>query len=235
MVDLLGMAVLDNPVWQSLAGPHAGFAETAAANAKAARYPREVAVFAGLADPADERSWQELGALSRGTTALFGVGEVPSSFEVALAVETVQMVGFGAVAECDPEAVSLTASDVPEMTDLVERTRPGPFGRRTFELGNYYGIFREGKLISMAGERLHPPGFTEVSAVCTDAAFRGQGLAARLVKTVVAGVRARGEEPFLHAAADNLGAIGLYERLGFELRRNAVISVVRPAAAEPSS
>ena len=53
----------------------------------------------------------------------------------------------------------------------------------------------------MAGERLHPPGWTEISAVCTDPAFRGQGLASRLVLAVAAGIRARGETPFLHTAA----------------------------------
>jgi predicted GNAT family acetyltransferase len=47
------------------------------------------------------------------------------------------------------------------------------------------------------------------------------------VKTVVAGIRERGEEPFLHAAVDNTGAIGLYERLGFELRRTTTVRIVR--------
>ena len=70
----------------------------------------------------------------------------------------------------------------------------------------------------MAGERLHPPGYTEISAVCTDAAHRGRGLATRLVLAVAAGIRARGEVPFLHTGADNTGAIRLYERLGFRLR-----------------
>ena len=70
----------------------------------------------------------------------------------------------------------------------------------------------------MAGERLHPPGYTEISAVCTDADHRGRGLATRLVFAVAAGIRARGEVPFLHAAADNTTAIRLYEHLGFRLR-----------------
>ena len=67
----------------------------------------------------------------------------------------------------------------------------------------------------MAGERLHPPGWTEISAVCTDSNYRGQGLATRLVRAVEAGIKARGETPFLHAAATNTNAIRLYEQLGF--------------------
>ena len=36
----------------------------------------------------------------------------------------------------------------------------------------------------MAGERLRPAGWSEISGVCTDEAVRGQGLAGRLVRAV---------------------------------------------------
>jgi predicted GNAT family acetyltransferase len=82
----------------------------------------------------------------------------------------------------------------------------------------------------MAGERLHPPGWTEISAVCTDPAFRGQGLATRLVSAVAAGIADRGERVLLHAAASNVTAIGLYLANGFQLRRRtAFVSVSAPA------
>ncbi|GAA1631720.1 GNAT family N-acetyltransferase [Nonomuraea maheshkhaliensis] len=100
---------------------------------------------------------------------------------------------------------------------------------RTVELGVYLGIRRSGELVAMAGERLHPPGWTEISAVCTHPAHRGQGLATRLVLAVAAGIRARGETPFLHAAASNTNAISLYERLGFRLRRSTRVASVGAA------
>lgn len=121
------------------------------------------------------------------------------------------------VPEPDAEAVRLGPADVPEMLDLVARTRPGPFLPRTVELGTYLGIRREGTLVAMAG-RLHPPGWTEISGVCTDASVRGQGLASRLVRAVAYGIRERGETPFLHTSAANAVAIRLYESLGFQLR-----------------
>ena len=130
----------------------------------------------------------------------------------------VQMVGDAVTGRPDPEAVRLGPGDVPAMLDLVARTRPGPLGRRTIEMGTYLGLVSDGALVAMAGERLHPPGYTEISAVCTDAAHRGRGLATRLVLAVAAGIRARGEVPFLHTGADNTGAIRLYEQLGFRLR-----------------
>jgi predicted GNAT family acetyltransferase len=79
----------------------------------------------------------------------------------------------------------------------------------------------------MVGERLHPPGWTEISAVCTDAAYRGQGLGTRLVRHVAAVIRERGESPFLHAAATNVNAVRLYESIGFAHRREISFVFVR--------
>jgi predicted GNAT family acetyltransferase len=109
----------------------------------------------------------------------------------------------------------------------VERTKPGPFLARTIELGSYFGIRRDSVLIAMAGERLRPPGWTEISAVCTDVEYRGKGLASRLMKAVGAGILARSERPLLHAASDNTNAIRLYQDLGFSPRRHISFEVVR--------
>jgi ribosomal protein S18 acetylase RimI-like enzyme len=218
--------VLDNPVWASLTGAHAHLAE---ARTFAARYPAGVAPFAAVADPADAQSWQDLAALiGPGARALVtGVSGPPDEWEVVEAGTGVQLVDSTLRAEHDTEAIVLTADDVPEILTLVERTKPGPFLPRTIELGSYFGIRRDDALVAMAGERLHPPGWTEISAVCTDPAYRGQGLATRLVRTVAAGIRDRGETPFLHAAAANTNAIRLYESIGFVLRRTTRFQVVR--------
>ncbi|PPK60595.1 FR47-like protein [Actinokineospora auranticolor] len=106
-------------------------------------------------------------------------------------------------------------------------------GPRTIELGTYLGIRRAGVLVAMAGERLRPPGWTEISAVCTDPAARGQGLATRLVLAVAAGIRARGETPFLHTGARNTNAIRLYEALGFRLRREMPFLLLTVPAETP--
>jgi predicted GNAT family acetyltransferase len=165
--------------------------------------------------------------------AVPGAINPPPSWELVDRIPGVQLVDDGVAAGPDEEAVRLTEADVPEMLALVERTRPGPFRRRTIELGTYLGIRRAGALVAMAGERLHPPGWTEISAVCTDAAYRGQGLGTRLVRAVAAGIRARGETPFLHAAAANTGAIRLYESMGFRLRQRPSFTSVRVPASWP--
>ena len=78
----------------------------------------------------------------------------------------------------------------------------------------------------MAGERLVPDGYTEVSAVCTHPDARGRGLAALLTHRVATRIRQRGDVPFLHVAEGNDGARRVYERLGFALRTPVEFVVV---------
>ncbi|MFD7993482.1 GNAT family N-acetyltransferase [Streptomyces mexicanus] len=219
--------VLDHPALASLTGPHAHFAER---HGRILRYPVDVSPWLALPEEPDAGDWADLAALAGpgGEVPLLGFrGSVPADWEVTFAVDGVQFVDDGLAAAPDPEAVRLGPADVPEMLDLVARTRPGPFQPRTIEMGTYLGIRREGVLVAMAGERLHPPGWTEISAVCTDPAFRGQGLATRLILAVAHGIRERGETPFLHTGAQNTGAIRLYESLGFRLRRRTAFLTAR--------
>ncbi len=219
--------VLDDTTWTSLTGHHARFGER---NGRALRYQRDVSPFAALEDPADERSWTDAAELVGPGGRLVGLpGPVraPAGWEREFVGMGVQMVGAAVQARPEPEAVVLGPDDVPEILDLIARTEPGPFLPRTIELGTYLGIRRDGALVAMAGERQHPPGYTEISAVCTDPAFRGQGLAGRLTRAVAVGIRERGEVPMLHALASNANAVRLYESLGFNLRRKALIAVYR--------
>ncbi|MET8002067.1 GNAT family N-acetyltransferase [Nonomuraea glycinis] len=218
---------LDNPALAALTGPHAHLAER---RGEVVRYPLDVAPFVALPAEPSAAVWDDVAALAGpgAVVPLAGVTvPLPDGWEVAATVAGVQLSGENVAGRPDAEAVPLTAADVPEMLDLVGRTQPGPFLPRTIELGGYLGIRREGALVAMAGRRLRPPGWTEISAVCTDEAFRGRGLATRLVLAVAAGIRARGETPFMHAAASNTGAIRLYESLGFRLRRTATFLAVR--------
>ncbi|MFE0515902.1 GNAT family N-acetyltransferase, partial [Streptomyces sp. NPDC058964] len=190
--------VLDNPALAALTGPHAHFAER---RGRVLRYPVDVSPWLALPAEPDADDWADLAALAGpgAEVSLPGFrGRVPDDWEIIYRIEGVQLVDDGLAATPDVEAVRLGPADVPEMLDLVERTQPGPFLPRTIELGDYLGIRRDGALIAMAGERLRPPGWTEISAVCTDPAFRGEGLATRLILAVAHRIRERGDTPFLH-------------------------------------
>lgn len=216
--------VLDNSVWESLTGHHARFAER---HGRAVRYQPDVGPFVALEDLADERCWDDAAELAgpEGTVTLPGVNTPPDGWKVAAAYgQGVQLVDTSVRAVPDPEAVVLGPDDVPEILDLVGRTKPGPFGKRTIELGTYLGIRRDGRLVAMAGERQHPPGWVELSAVCTDPAYRGQRLASRLILAVSAVVKERGETPFLHALSSNTNALRLYQSLGFTVRRRTMFA-----------
>jgi ribosomal protein S18 acetylase RimI-like enzyme len=221
--------VLDNAAWAALSGPHRHLAETVGS---AARYQADVSPFVALADPADPRSWDDLAALvgAGNSFALAGAPSLPDGWSTGQSGQGVQLVATSIEPRTDPEAEPLGPTDVPEMLALVARAKPGPFLPRTVEMGAYYGIRREGRLVARAGERLRPPGWTEISAVCTDEEHRGQGLATRLVLHTAAGITARGDTPFLHAAAVNTNAIRLYEALGFTLRRSTLFHFLQVPA-----
>jgi ribosomal protein S18 acetylase RimI-like enzyme len=223
---------LDDPVRAALTGPQAAFAEQ---RGQAMRFRPDVAVFAGLPAQPGAADWGDAAALAGpgGILVVLGTPQTPPGWETAAVMPSVQMVDEGLAAAADSEAVPLGGADVPEMLDLVARTQPGPFRTRTIELGGYLGIRRDGRLVAMAGQRMRPPGWTEISAVCTDDEFRGQGLGTRLIRAVAAGIRARGETPFLHALADN-PALRLYESLGFRVRWRLMITAIRaPGDADP--
>lgn len=127
----------------------------------------------------------------------------------------------------DDQCVLLGEDDAADMAELALATEPGPWRAQTRRYGQFYGVRRDGRLAAMAGMRMLPGDkYAEVSGVCTWPDYRGQGLAAMLIRQVMAGFSARGLTPFLHSYAGNAKAIGLYETLGFRTRREMVVTVL---------
>jgi ribosomal protein S18 acetylase RimI-like enzyme len=216
--------VLDNPVWHALTTHQATVAVGAGG---ARRYREDVSVFWG-ADSLDEAGWAdlaELGGPSAGVVlARDRLPEPPPGWKVLGGGAGHQMVATAppstrAGGDATAGIRTLTPDDVGEMLALTSLTQPGPFLAGTIELGGYVGVFDGEQLVAMAGERMHLPGYAEISAVCTHPDHRGRGLAGALTRRVADAIVDRGETPILHVRDGNDDAIRVYERLGFTVRR----------------
>lgn len=230
--------LLDNPVWHALNGPQAAFAEAAAGGA-ALRFAGQVSIFSAV-DRIDAAAWEAQGELvgAGGVSFLFRdrVPPLPANWKEAFRIPTLQLVAQKLVKPPEVSVVQLGAEDADEMLALTRLTEPGPFLRRTHELGRYVGIRREGRLVAMAGERFRLPGWTEISAVCTHPDARRKGLGAALSLWMADHIRARGNEAFLHVVETNHTARRLYESIGFVLRRKVdVVGAQCPGAESQAS
>ena len=222
---------LDRPAWSAL---NSGQSHLAVGDDRAKRYAEGYAVFLASADDSPE-CLAALAALNPPDGGLILMEACPAPLAPGMTEASrrdgVQMV----CSALNPGAADLvfedlTEADAPEMLALATLTKPGPFFDKTHRLGDFIGVKRDGRLIAMAGERMKPAGFTEVSGVCTHPDFRGQGLPGGLMRIVTERILARGEQALLHAYADNTGAIALYETLGFSIRSPVSVILTGPNA-----
>jgi predicted GNAT family acetyltransferase len=79
----------------------------------------------------------------------------------------------------------------------------------------------------MAGQRLQPKPYVEISAVCTHPDHLGKGYASVLIADQVRRILAGAGIPFLHVRDDNAGAIRLYRKLGFAVRKQLTAYSIR--------
>jgi ribosomal protein S18 acetylase RimI-like enzyme len=219
---------LDHPVWNALTTRQQALAE---GGALVRRYPPAIAPFAAMVDTSPQ-SFAALGALMSGSdvAVLFTPDPVtpPAEFKILLAKTGEQMIGAPAeILAGTTEIVTLGADDVPAMMELTKLTNPGPFALRTHELGTFLGIRIDGQLVAMAGERMKPANYAEITAVCVHPSHRGHGYAQILLATVSRQISTRGEIPFLHVFSDNYSAIALYRRQGMEIRRHLWVTVLQ--------
>lgn len=207
--------VLDNPVWASLCSTHQRFA---VGGERVKRYPREIGPFVAVGSAALEGT--ELADLIEEDEEVYIVGMIPERIAGAQLLSrdsVLQMVCTAPVAieTVDAEIAFLGHESVPEMRALTAMVYPRFFRSRTHELGRYFGIWEDGRLAAMAGERMSAGKYREVSGVCTHPEFRRRGYSKRLIARVANGILAEGNLPFLHVAAENDKAIALYRSLGF--------------------
>jgi predicted GNAT family acetyltransferase len=219
---------LDHPIWTALTTTQQALAE---GDARARRYPIEVTPFADMPDLSAE-NFAALAALMSPTdiAVLFTLEAVkaPAEFKVTLADTGEQLIGTPIETPANGvDIVTLGVNDVPDMIELTTLTKPGPFYARTHELGTFLGIRVDGQLVAMAGERMKPAQYTEMTAVCVHPSHRGRGYGQMLLSAISRQIVSRGEIPFLHVFTSNHSAIALYRRQGMEIRRRLNVTVLK--------
>ncbi|TLY49540.1 MAG: GNAT family N-acetyltransferase [Gammaproteobacteria bacterium] len=210
---------LDNPIWKSLISRHRSIALR---DGDVARYPAQVAPFLGVAN-ADTDAAAAIAALVPADDTVLLLGRAPAlpqGWKLDQLAMLAQMVCAARIGEVDgPDIIALGEAHRADVLALTALVYPHYFRPRTMDLGRYFGIYIDGRLAAMIGERMGTQEWTEISAVCVHPDFNGRSYGRRLLAFLSNDNHARGCTPFLHVSQQNLAAVQLYLGNGYALRR----------------
>jgi ribosomal protein S18 acetylase RimI-like enzyme len=220
--------VLDNPAWNALisGNKHLSFGTE-----QVKYFDKEVSPFAAFIENTPEhfRKLNELLPYDRLALLVSPlVLNIPESWKTLQVIKGLQMIyqNSGEQDTVHRELIPLTVEHVPEMVQLAKLTNPGPFESGTIKFGHYFGIFENNILVAMAGQRLHVFNYGEISAVCTHPDHTGKGYARQLMIHQIKRILTDGCIPILHVKHENDRAIRMYERLGFQTRKEVYFHAI---------
>ena len=217
--------VLDNPIWHMLCHD---LAEFTVGTALAKRCDPDLIPVVGLANHSDA-AFADLATLYKANEGIALLEASPPQgipgFEINSRSSFDQLVcqQRTPVPKTDIEILELTPSDIQDVIQLIDLTKPGPFFPGLFAMRHFVGIRQEGQLVAVACERIRLPGYCEISAVCTHPDWRGKGYARLLSSVIADGIWERGDTPFLHVVAHNTSAYYVYTLLHFVRRSEMTV------------
>jgi len=222
--------VLDNPAWNALM---TGNKHLSLGSEDVKFFDEQTSPFAGIKEYTEE-GFQQLYNLYNGQSPKVVILKeeiaIPQPWVTLRHMKCRQMIyhnGETPLAYQSGLIVPLTNEHVPQMLELTTLTNPGPFAINTIAFGHYSGIFDGSKLVAMAGQRMNPLPYAEISAVCTHPDYTGKGYAKQLLLQQVNRIITAGSVPFLHVLDHNERAIKVYESLGFETRTELHFYVIQ--------
>lgn len=221
--------VLDNPAWNAL---NTGNKNLSLGNEDVKFFDEQTSPFAGIKEYTVEgfqQLYNEYGGQSPKVVILKEEIAIPQPWVTLRYMKCLQMVyhGDAPLVYDGSLIIPLTSEHVPQMLELTALTNPGPFALNTINFGHYSGIFDGSKLVAMAGQRMNPTPYAEISAVCTHPNYTGKGYAKQLLLHQANRIIAAGGVPFLHVLDYNERAIKVYESLGFETRTQLHFYVIQ--------
>jgi len=208
---------LDNPVWYSISETHKDFGIDFGT---IKFYHPDYCPFGGFtAFDNKENSISEYAKLAN---TFFIIGQKPTlSDNLQLKNELIclqMIIHYKIEIKIEDQIVKLEEEHLDDLLGLVKIVYPEYFKKKTASLGNYYGIYKNNQLVAVTGERMQMEDYIEVSAVITHPDHTGKGYAKQLVTHTVNAIFEQNKTPFLHVSESNIGAIKLYEKLGFQTR-----------------
>jgi ribosomal protein S18 acetylase RimI-like enzyme len=219
--------VLDNPAWYALIS---GNNNLAYGTNDVKFFDKDVAPFVGFNENSAGNFDTLYQLIDHNGIVMFispQPATIPGKWKVLRHIPCLQMVFNGSVTTVNVDLINLTNEHIPQMMELTQLTKPGPFVTRTIEFGSYQGIFENDKLIAMTGQRMAPLPYVEVSAVCTHPDHLGKGYAKQLLLSQINQIINQGNIPFLHVRDDNHRAIKVYESVGFVTRTDMHFYMLR--------
>lgn len=209
---------LNNPVWHSLTEVHQNFAVN---YGKIKFYNPNYCTFGGFTDlKYSTTGCQEYSCISNNFYVVGNKPDIKYPLKINKELICNQMVlKIPIDLEINELIIKIKKEHANDLFNLVNLVQPGYFRKRTLQLGNYYGIYKNNQLVAVTGERMKMDNFTELSAIVTHPEHTGKGYAKQLIAYTSKKIFSENKTPYLHVAEDNTGAIKLYEKLGFSTRK----------------
>ena len=218
---------LDNPVWYSLSETHKNFGIDFGTTKF---YHPDYCPFGGFTT--FDTIKDAVSEYAKLTSSFYVFGQkpiVPENLKLNNELLCLQMIIHDRInISIDDQIVRLGEEHLDDLLELVKIAYPEYFKIKTYTLGSYYGIYKNNQLVAITGERMQMDDFIEVSAVITHPDHTGKGYAKQLVAHTVNTIFAQNKTPFLHVSEANVGAVKLYEKLGFQTRiRMSIWNIVQ--------
>ncbi|MEJ7746513.1 MAG: GNAT family N-acetyltransferase [Luteimonas sp.] len=209
---------LDNPFWSLLRTRHRALAKCVG---DVARYPPEYAPFLGVVSAGMDVSAAIASLVEPDETVyLLGVAPtLPDGWQLEAYRPLAQMICTTPLPVIDgPDIIELSGAHRADVLALTALVYPHYFRPRTMDMGRYFGMYQDGRLAAMIGERLGTDAHTEMSAICTHPDFHGRGYARRLTAMLTNDTLDHRRTPFLHVSHENIRAKQVYGQIGYRHR-----------------